>query len=282
MHKNLFLYLFILILLQSCSSKDNDKVVDKILEQDLDSQMIESYNEGFEALNVGDGYTAAKKFSEAEIFYPQSKWAPRSSLMTAYSYYSVNLYTDAIAEINRYLKTYPLHERHNYAYYLLALSYYEQIVDEKKDLGPLIDAKKYFEIILEKYPKSEFAYDAEYKLELIIEMIAAKEMYLGRYYLEKEKWIAAMNRFKNVVENYDKTIYIEEALFRLVEIYYRIGLIDEAKAAASLLGYNYNSSEWYEKSYTVLNKNYKPAKIEGDKEEKNLVNRIKKIFLLND
>ena len=132
MHKNLFLYLFILILLQSCSSKDNDKVVDKILEQDLDSQMIESYNEGFEALNVGDGYTAAKKFSEAEIFYPQSKWAPRSSLMTAYSYYSVNLYTDAIAEINRYLKTYPLHERHNYAYYLLALSYYEQIVDEKR------------------------------------------------------------------------------------------------------------------------------------------------------
>ena len=113
----------------SCSGRNKDIVVDEILNKDLDSQMIESYNEGFEALSVGDGYTAAKKFSEAEIFYPQSKWAPRSSLMTAYSYYSVNLYTDAIAELNRYLKTYPLHQRQNYAYYLLALSYYEQIID---------------------------------------------------------------------------------------------------------------------------------------------------------
>ena len=278
MHKNLFLYLFILILLQSCSSKDNDKVVDKILEQDLDSQMIESYNEGFEALNVGDGYTAAKKFSEAEIFYPQSKWAPRSSLMTAYSYYSVNLYTDAIAEINRYFKTYPLHERHNYAYYLLALSYYEQIVDEKKDLGPLIDAKKYFEIILEKYPKSEFAYDAEYKLELIIEMIAAKEMYLGRYYLEKEKWIAAMNRFKNVVENYDKTIYIEEALFRLVEIHYKLGMIDESKKFAKLLGYNYQSSEWYLASYKIFNKDYKKIKKFEKSTKVSLVDKLKSLI----
>ena len=278
MHKNLFLYLFILFLIQSCSGKDNDKVVDKILEQDLDSQMIESYNEGFEALNVGDGYTAAKKFSEAEIFYPQSKWAPRSSLMTAYSYYSVNLYTDSIAEINRYLKTYPLHDRHNYAYYLLALSYYEQIVDEKKDLGPLIEAKKYFEIILEKYPKSEFAYDAEYKLELIIEMIAAKEMYLGRYYLEKEKWIAAMNRFKNVVENYDKTIYIEEALFRLVEIHYKLGMIDESKKFAKLLGYNYQSSEWYIASYKIFNKDYKKIKKFEKSTKVSLVDKLKSLI----
>tara|TARA_B100000123_G_scaffold244355_1_gene199655 strand:+ start:42 stop:641 length:600 start_codon:yes stop_codon:yes gene_type:complete len=197
--------------------------------------------------------------------------------MTAYSYYSVNLYTDTIAEINRYLKTYPLHDRHNYAYYLLALSYYEQIVDEKKDLGPLIEAKKYFEIILEKYPKSEFAYDAEYKLELIIEIIAAKEMYLGRYYLEKEKWIAAMNRFKNVVENYDRTIYIEEALFRLVEIHYKLGMIDESKKFAKLLGYNYQSSEWYLASYKIFNKDFKKIKKVEQPKKVSLVDKLKSL-----
>ena len=123
--------------------------------------------------------------------------------------------------------------------------------------------------------------DLKFKLDLVINQMAAKEISIARFYIQNEKWIPAINRLKIVVEKYDKTIFVEEALFRLVEIYYRIGLIDEAKAAASLLGYNYNSSEWYEKSYTVLNKNYKPIQIQ-DKEENKLVDRIKKIFSIND
>ena len=277
MNKNLFLYLFILFLLQSCSGKDNDKVVDKILNKDLDSQMIESYNEGFEALNSGDGYTAAKKFSEAEIFYPQSKWAPRSSLMTAYSYYSVNLYTDTIAEINRYLKTYPLHERHNYAYYLLALSYYEQIVDEKKDLGPLLQAQEKFNFVIKNYPDSDYALDAEYKLDLIQDYLASKEMYIASHYMKKKKWIASINRYKTVVEQYQKTIYVEEALHRLVELYFTIGLENESQRYASLLGYNYQSSKWYEKSYKIFNQQYE-TKIELKKEKKGMLKKFKKLF----
>ena len=278
MNKKHFIYLIIFFLLNSCSNKDKSKTVDEILNSDLDSQMIEAYEEGFDALEIGDGYKAAKKFSEAEIFYPQSKWAPRSALMTAYSYYSVNLYTDTIAELDRYLKTYPLHNRHGYAYYLLALSYYEQIVDEKKDLGPLLEAKKYFDKILLDYPKSEFAYDSQYKLELIVEILAAKEMYLGRYYLEKEKWIPAINRFKTIISKYDKTIYIEEALFRLVEIHFKLGLMDESKKYAKLLGYNYQSSEWYLASYKIFNKDYKKKPKIIKPKKVSLINKLKSLI----
>ena len=271
------LIIIIFIFIYSCNQKKVEE--NKIENIDLDIQMKQAYNEGVKALENGDGLKAAQKFSEAEIVFPQSIWAPRSSLMTAYSYYKYGMYEDSIIEINRYLKTYPNHNRKNYAYYLLALSHYEQIVDEKKDLEPILRSKKYFEILINNYPKSEFAIDSKYKLELIEEFLASKEMYLGRYYLEKEKWIAAINRFKNVTENYEQTVYIEEALHRLVEIHYKIGLIEESKKYASVLGYNYKSSEWYEKSYKIFNKKYVKPKEKIKKDKKvSLIDKFKSLI----
>ena len=170
----IFIFFIFLVFFSSCSKEEFKKST--IKEKSLDLQVIEAYQSGLEALETGDVLYAAKKFNEAEILFPQGEWAPKSALMAAYSYYTQDYYGDAIAELERFLKVYPLHKNLEYAYYLLALSYYEQIVDEKKDLGPLLEAKKYFKIILQEYPKSEFAYDAEYKLELIIEILAAKEI----------------------------------------------------------------------------------------------------------
>ena len=198
-----------------------------------------------QSLSWGIGDAAAKKFTEAELLYPQSLWAPRSSLMSAYSYYKQAYYINAIEELNRFIKIYPNHERTDYAYYLLGMCHYEQIADEKKDLGSIVDAKKNFNYVINNFSNSEFALDAEFKLELLEEILASKEMYLAKYYIEREKWIPAINRYKNVVNNYETSIYIEEALHRLVEIHYKIGLIDESKKYAALLGYNYQSSEWY-------------------------------------
>ena len=267
MMKKILYYFFILFLISGCAKETVE--IDKIKDTDIKQQMTEAYNEGLKALDDGDGIYAAKKFSEAEILFPQSIWAPRSSLMTAYSYYSYGTYQDTIVEIERYLKTYPLHERKNYAYYLLALAYYEQIVDEKKDINPILQAKLNFEIVLKDYPNSEFAVDAEFKLDLIQEILASKEMYIGRYYIEKEKWIPAINRFKIILNQYDTTIFVEEALHRLVEIHYKIGMIEESKKYANLLGYNYQSSQWYKKSYRVFNKDYKQVLKKDDKKKQN-------------
>ena len=267
MIKKILYYFFILFLISGCAKETVE--IDKIKDTDIKQQMTEAYNEGLKALDDGDCIYAAKKFSEAEILFPQSIWAPRSSLMTAYSYYSYGKYQDTIVEIERYLKTYPLHERKNYAYYLLALAYYEQIVDEKKDINPILQAKLNFEIVLKDYPNSEFAVDAEFKLDLIQEILASKEMYIGRYYIEKEKWIPAINRFKIILNQYDTTIFVEEALHRLVEIHYKIGMIEESKKYANLLGYNYQSSQWYKKSYRVFNKDYKQVLKKDDKKKQN-------------
>ena len=267
MMKKILYYFFILFLISGCAKETVE--IDKIKDTDIKQQMTEAYNEGLKALDDGDGIYAAKKFSEAEILFPQSIWAPRSSLMTAYSYYSYGKYQDTIVEIERYLKTYPLHERKNYAYYLLALAYYEQIVDEKKDINPILQAKLNFEIVLKDYPNSEFAVDAEFKLDLIQEILASREMYIGRYYIEKEKWIPAINRFKIILNQYDTTIFVEEALHRLVEIHYKIGMIEESKKYANLLGYNYQSSQWYKKSYRVFNKDYKQVLKKDDKKKQN-------------
>ena len=261
------------ILINACQKNDNQ--VSIIEQKDLDLQMIDSYKEGMELLNNNLPLDAAKKFSEAELLYPQSLWAPRSSLMSAYSYYKGSYYVDAIDELKRFIDIYPNHERLVYAYYLLAISYYEQISDEKKDLGSIVDAKKNFLHVLNNYPNSDFALDSEYKLELIKEILASKEMYLAKYYIEREKWIPAINRYKYVMDNYDTTIYVEEALHRLVEIHYKIGLIEESKKYAALLGYNYQSSEWYKESYKVFNKNYK--KISKRKKKNNKLSTLEKI-----
>ena len=272
----IFFIFFTYLIISGCGQK---KVEVKPLEDtNIDSQMIKAYNEGLTALDNKDYMLAVKKFGEAEILYPQSIWAPRSALMTAYSYYVYERYFDTIFELERFLKTYPEHNRQNYAYYLLGLAYYEQIVDEKKDLEPIINSKKYFQIIINEYPGSEYAADAEFKLDLIKEILAAKEMYLGRYYIEKEKWIPAINRYKTILENYDDTIYVEEAIHRLVEIHYKVGLIQESKKYANLLGYNYQSGEWYEKSYKIFNKNYEKPKIKTAKNKKTIIQRLRSLI----
>ena len=254
-----FFYIILLLFFCfSCSKEIEKKSVTK--EKILDLQVLEAYEEGLKYLEAGDVLFAAKKFNEAEMLFPQSKWAPKSALMAAYSYYTQDYYGDAIAELERFTKIYPQHESLQYAYYLLAICYYEQIVDEKKDLQSITKAKKNFLIILDRYPNSEYAIDADFKLDLIDDILAAKEMYIGRYYIERKKWIPAINRFREIIDNYDTTIYAEEALHRLVEVHYTLGLTDEAEKYAQLLGYNYQSSKWYENSYSLFDKTYEKKK----------------------
>ena len=273
------LFIILIVTASSCSKKEEK--ISIIKEKEINLQMIDSYKEGIKAFEEGDVLFAAKKFNEAEILFPQSDWAPRSILMAAYSYYSQDYYYDAISELERFIKKYPKHERLNYAHFLLAICYYEQIVDEKKDLGPLLNAQKEFKFIIINYPNSDFALDSKFKLDLINDVLASKEIFLGRYYMKKEKWIAAINRFKHVVEHYDTTAYIEEALHRLVEIHYRLGLIDEAKKYATLLGYNYQSSKWYEATYTIFNKDYEsPIKKINKKKGNFIIRKFKSLFEL--
>ena len=269
----LFLILFVLIL--NCSKKEEKITI--LEEKNLESQMIEVYNQAMMELERGDVIYAGKKFSEAELLYPQSIWAPRAVLMSAYGYFSQGYYSDAINELERFLIKYKNHPRTDYAYYLLALCHYDQIVDEKKDMREIVEAKKYFELIILEFPNTEYAYDSRFKMELIIEIMASKEMYLARYYTDRQKWIPAINRLKKVIKDYEKTIYVEEALHRLVELHYRIGLIDEAQKYAILLGYNYQSSKWYEASYKILNKDYKIKNINKDDRE-TILKKFKNLF----
>ena len=241
--------------------------------------MIDAYKEGLKEFNRGDIFFAAKKFNEVELLYPQSIWAPRSNLMAAYAYYSQLYFTDAIYELERFLNKYKNHPNTDYAYYLLAICHYNQIVDEKKDLGEIIKAKAYFKLLIEEYPNTDFSEDAKFKLELIEEVLASKELYLANYYLDREKWIPAMNRYKKIVNEYDTTIFVEEALYRLVELNYKLGLMDESQKYAALLGYNYQSSKWYERSYKILNADYKKAEIKKDiKKEKSLLKKFRELF----
>ena len=254
----ILVFFVILILLSSCSKEPLKNTI--IKEKSLELQVEEAYKEGMEALNSGDVLYASKKFNEAEILFPQAASAPQSALMAAYSYYTQDYYGDAIAELKRFLKVYPAHKDIGYVYYMIAICYYEQIVDEKKDLQSIINAKKNFNIVLKDYPNTEYAIDAEFKIDLINDILAAKEMYLGRYYFDRKKWIPAINRFREIVDNYDTTVFAEEALHRLVEVHYTIGLTDEAEKYAQLLGYNYQSSKWYENSYSLFDKTYKKRK----------------------
>ena len=265
--KNIIKILLIIlgILLISCSKEEKISVIE---EENIEAQMIEAFKEGYDELNKGDVIFAAKKFNEAELLYPQSDWAPKSALMAAYAFYSQSYYGDAIFEIKRYLKTYPNHKNVDYAHFLLALCYYDTVVDEKRDLEPLLKAKKQFEFVINNFPNTDFSMDAKFKLDLIYDKLAGKEMYIGNHYLKKGKWIPAINRFKNVVEDYSTTVYVEEALHRLVELHYRIGLKQESEKYAKLLGYNYQSSKWYKESYKVFNKDYKIKKKIAKKKKK--------------
>ncbi len=271
------LIFLIFINFTSCSKKEEKITI--VEKKSLEMQMIDAYNEGLEQLENNDVIFAAKKFNEAELIYPQSIWAPRAALMAAYSYFSQLYYNDSIMELEKFLQKYENHPRRDYAYYLLALSHYNLIVDETKDLEEILKAKKYFQIIIKNYPNTEFAIDSEFKLELIKEILASKEMYLARYYVDREKWIPAIKRFKTVINDYETTIFVEEALHRLVELHYKLGLLDESKKYASLLGYNYQSSEWYEESYKILNKDYvKISKRKNLEKEQSILQKLKDLL----
>jgi len=240
--------------------------------------VVAIYAEAVDALKKGDAFYAAKKFKEAESLLPQSEWAAKASLMASYAEYSRNAFSNSIFGLERHIANYPADKNIPYAHYLIAICYYEQILDEKKDLQPLLRAKEKFEFIMLNYPETDYATDARFKLDLIIDQLAAKEMSIARYYMKTEKWIPALNRLKIVVEKYDKTVFIEEALHRLVEVYYKIGLVEEAKQAAAILGYNYQSGTWYERSYKVFNKKYKTKKIKKTKEMGLIRRKIKGLF----
>ncbi len=268
--------ILIFFMIFACSKEE--KKINILKEKSLDAQMVELYNEAMQEFEKGDVIYAGRKFSEAELLYPQSIWAPRAILMSAYGYFTQGYYKDAIKDLERFLIKYNNHPQTDYAYYLLALSHYDQIVDEKKDLKEILEAKKYFELIISNYPDTDYASDSKYKLDYIVEIIASKEMYLARYYVQREKWIPAINRFKKVVTEYDSTIYVEEALHRLVELHYKVGLISEAEKYAYLLGYNYQSSKWYEESYKIINKDYEKRKIASKDNKETILKKFKKLF----
>ena len=275
MFKGFLISLLSVFLLFACSKKDNTEIVSEPTEKEM---VVAIYVEAVAALKEGDAFYAAKKFKEAESLLPQSEWAAKASLMASYAEYSRNAFSNSIFGLERHIANYPADKNIPYAHYLIAICYYEQILDEKKDLQPLVQAKELFEFIILTYPETDYAIDAHFKLDLIIDQLAAKEMSIARYYMKTEKWIPALNRLKIVVEKYDKTVFVEEALHRLVEVYYKIGLVEEAKQAAAILGYNYQSSKWYERSYKVFNKEYKTKKIEKTKEMGLIRRKIKGLF----
>ena len=270
--------IFFFFILSSCSK--NKEVSENIIQTDsLQDEMVKAYNDGAEALKKGDVVFATKKFNEAEMLFPQSEWAPRAALMSAYAYWTSQYYSSASDELKRFIKIYPNNENLDYAYYLLAMCYYDSIEDEKKDLKPLLESKKNFQILIKKFPSTDYSLDAEYKLLLIEDYLAAKELYIARHYMKKQKWIAAINRLKNIINDYSESIYVEESLHRLVEIHYIIGLENEAKKYAKTLGYNYKSSKWYEESYRIFNKDYKRiSNIKQKNKKDTLTEKIKSFF----
>ncbi len=271
MLKNFFFIFLIICSLESCSKKKAEiESTDNIVNP------YKVYKEAFEAFEKGDYFFAEKKFSEAELNFEIIEFAAKSAIMSSYSLYGINFYPEALDSLDRYLKKYPADENVMYAHYLIAIIHYEQISDEKKDLQPLIDAGIKIDFFISEYPDSDYSLDLKFKKDLINNQLAAKELYVAKYYISVQKWVPAIKRLKIIVKDYQKTIFIEEALHRLVEIHYYLGLEEEAKKYAKILGYNYNSSEWFEQSYKILNKDYKIVKKE--KKSKNEESIFKKIL----
>jgi len=274
MYQKLALLFLIIFLTTSCSKKEPEVNIPADKEKSF-----EVYKEAVKAMEKGDYFYAAKKFAEAEIILPKINFSARASLMSSYCLYLINFYSEATANLERFISQYPTDKNVAYAHYLIAITLYEQILDEKKDTKPLIKSKEKIEYFLQSFPDTEYALDLKFKLDLVNNQLAAKEIYIAKYYIKTQKWIPAINRLKFIVSDYPETVFIEEALHRLVEVYYRIGLIKEANAAAAILGYNYNSSEWYSRSYKILNKSYKLPKKSKIKKDDGLIKRtIKKIL----
>ena len=252
MLKKELIIIFFLILLSACS-KNQEEIIYQPLEQ---TNPYELYKEGLAAFEKNDFFFSNKKFSEAELNFEEAEFAAKSAIMSIFSLYGLNFYEEANENLDRYFKTYPADKNIIYAHFLQAVIYFEQISDEKKDLKPLLQANEKIDFFLKNYSNSEYAIDLKFKKDLIQNQIAAKELFVAKYYISIKKWVPAIQRLKIIVNKYDKTIFIEEALHRLVEIHYHLGLENEAKKYANILGYNYNSSEWFEQSYKILNKNY--------------------------
>ena len=253
MFKKIPIIIFFLIVLSACS-KNQEEIIYQPLEN---TNPYELYKEGLAAFERNDFFFSNKKFSEAELNFEEAEFAAKSAIMSIFSLYGLNFYQEASENLDRYFKTYPGDKNIIYAHFLQAVIYFEQISDEKKDLKPLLQANEKIEFFLKNYPNTEYAIDLKFKKDLIQNQIAAKELFVAKYYISIKKWVPAIQRLKIIVNKYDKTIFIEEALHRLVEIHYHLGLENEAKKYANILGYNYNSSEWFEQSYKILNKNYK-------------------------
>ena len=274
MYQKLTYAILIIFLTISCSKKEPELKIPANKEKSF-----EIYKEAVKAMNDGNYFFASKKFSEAETILPQIEFSAKAALMSSFCLYSINFYPEATANLERFINQYPADKNVAYAHYLISLTLYEQILDEKKDIKPLIDTKKKINFFLQNYPDTEYALDLKFKLDLVNNQLAAKEMYIAKYYITTQKWIPAINRLKVIINDYSKTVFIEEALHRLVEVYYRVGLTDEAKSSAAILGYNYNSSEWYEQTYKILNKSYKLRKKSEIKKDDGLIKRtIKKIL----
>ena len=278
--KLIYKLIIILFLFTLFSCSKDIKSISEITEVNQELELVNTYQDGMNALEEGDYFFASEKFLESELLFPQSIWAPKSVLMAAYSLYMLDNYSDAKFNLERYINTYPKDKNMAYAYYLLGMVYYETIVDQTRDQEPLLNSKKQFELVISRFKDTEFALDSKFKLDMINDILASKEMYVGRHYIKSKKWIAAINRFKTVIKKYETTIYVEEAIHRLVEIHYHIGLTKEAEKYANLLGYNYLSSEWYKKSFKLFNKDYKILNLKkNNKKEKNtLTNFFKKLF----
>ena len=272
------LLIIIVFTLLSCSK--NKKVLYEPTSK-VDPYII--YNEAMESLNKNDFYFANKKFTQAELNFKNVNSAAKAAIMSSFCLYSINFYDEAVENLNRFLKLYPADKNVIYAHYLTAIIYFEQISDEKKDLKPLLNAEEKINFFIKNYPETDYSLDLKFKKDLIQNQLAAKEAYIARYYISVQKWVPAINRLKLILEKYDETVFVEEALFRLVEIHYYLGLDDEAKSYAKILGYNYNSSEWFAKSYKILNKDYnlkkdfytKKTKIEKEGFLNKIIDKIK-------
>ncbi len=271
-NKLLFL-ITILFLLLGCS-KENEPIY--IAAQKEDPSKL--YTIALEAMDKRDFFFAQKKFFEAERNFKNVDFAAKSSLMGSFCLYGINFYSQALDNLDRYLKTYPADKNIEYAHYLIAIIYFEQISDEKKNIQPLLKAKQKIDFFIKEYSDTEYALDLMFKKDLIQNQLAAKELFVAKHYISLQKWVPAINRLKIIVKKYDKTIFIEEALHRLVEIHYHLGLENEAKSFAKILGYNYNSSEWYEQSYKILNKSYVMVDRKKKKTDSLIKKMLKKIY----
>jgi len=245
-----------LMLLTACGSKDDDKVRPPESAENL-------YNEAVGQFNDRKLKDAVKSFEEVERQHPSSEWAINAQVMSGYSSYEAQDYATAVATLERFTKLYPSNESTPYAYYLVSLCYYEQISDVGRDQKATEQAMQALREVIRRFPETEYARDAKIKLDLTQDHLAGKEMEIGRYYLRHDDYLAAINRFRFVVENFQTTSHVPEALHRLVEAYLRLGVKEEAQRYAAVLGHNFPSSVWYRDSYKLMNGAAKPSAASG-------------------